>query len=168
MTDHKASQYIFQPESSLAKTITTMLQRWAIGLSANLYEIQHYSVKSIPPEDFFANMLLWKNLWRRTKTEIFSSSTLFQFRGKFWFQEWRFSKVKSWLANEAASHCRRGTDLRIWMWIKLNHGLDAKGPYWYCGPFLGKVCALVIEDANPRYPEVFSRRRWHPTSHALP
>ena len=51
VTDHKALKYIFQPESSLAKTTTAMLQRWAIELSAYSYEIQHRSGKNIPQAD---------------------------------------------------------------------------------------------------------------------
>ena len=54
VTDHKALKYIFQPESSLAKTTTAMLQRWAIELSAYSYEIQHRLGKSIPQADFLS------------------------------------------------------------------------------------------------------------------
>ena len=54
VTDHKALEFIFKPSTSLGKTTSAMLQRWAIELAAYNYEIQHRPGKSIPHADYLS------------------------------------------------------------------------------------------------------------------
>ena len=71
ITDHKALEYIFQPSSSLNKTTSAMLQRWAIELAAYSYEIQHLAGKSIPHADYLS-----RHSYHEPPSHIESSATL--------------------------------------------------------------------------------------------
>lgn len=54
ITDHKALEYIMKPDSSLAKSTSAMLQRWAVSLAAYDYTIQYRPGKQIPHADFLS------------------------------------------------------------------------------------------------------------------
>lgn len=53
-TDHRSLQYIFDPNASLAKGTSNMLQRWAIFLSGYDYDIVHRNGKDIPQADYLS------------------------------------------------------------------------------------------------------------------
>lgn len=54
VTDHQSLVRIFNPTSSLSKTTSQMLQRWAIHLSNYDYTIEHRSGKLIPQADYLS------------------------------------------------------------------------------------------------------------------
>jgi hypothetical protein len=54
VTDHKALEYMLNPSSSLTKTTSAMLQRWALELAAYSYSIEHRPGKRIPHADYFS------------------------------------------------------------------------------------------------------------------
>ena len=51
-TDHKPLQYILNPSSSLQKSTSAMIQRWAIKLAAYNYEIRYVPGVKIPNADY--------------------------------------------------------------------------------------------------------------------
>ena len=61
VTDHQSLIRIFNPESSLSKTTSHMLQRWAIHLSIYDYKIEHRSGKSIPQADYLSRYSFLEN-----------------------------------------------------------------------------------------------------------
>ena len=238
VTDHKALKYIFQPESSLAKATTAMLQRWAIELSAYSYEIQHRSGKNIPHADFLSRyafaeeptvdenqdddfllvnpLPISRNLLIQETKLVYGQVIAGLRRGWSLSARKKFPELHS-MRNDLTLQadgvilvrdrplipptCRKpllqhlhvghlGRDkmrslarLICW-WPSLNADIDSflkecsscqrqvkttkdwkpwPIPYTpmqrihadYCGPFLTKYYALVIEDAHSRYPEVF-------------
>jgi len=54
ITDHKALQFIFNPEDSLQRSTSLMLQRWALELANYSYTIEHRPGKRIPNADFLS------------------------------------------------------------------------------------------------------------------
>ena len=54
ISDHQALQHIFNPDSSVGKTTSAMLQRWSLELSAYQYEIEHRAGKNIPQADYLS------------------------------------------------------------------------------------------------------------------
>ncbi len=53
-TDHKALEFIYNPEKSLARNSAATVQRWAVDLSSYCYTIEHRSAKQIPHADFLS------------------------------------------------------------------------------------------------------------------
>ncbi|VDP86287.1 unnamed protein product [Echinostoma caproni] len=51
---HKALQFIYNPQRSLAKSSAAMVQRWSIALSAYSYDIHHRSAQSIPHANYLS------------------------------------------------------------------------------------------------------------------
>ena len=54
ITDHQALQHIFCPNASVGKATSSMLQRWALELSAYDYDIEHRAGKKIPQADYLS------------------------------------------------------------------------------------------------------------------
>ena len=53
-TDHQALQHIFNPSTSVGKSTSAMLTRWAIDLSAYDYTIHHRPGKQLPHADYLS------------------------------------------------------------------------------------------------------------------
>ncbi len=52
--DHKALEFIYNPDKPLARNLTAMVQRWAVDLSSHCYTIEHRSAKQIPHANFLS------------------------------------------------------------------------------------------------------------------
>ncbi len=53
-TDHKALEFIYNPDKSLARNSAATVQRWAVDLSSYCYTIEHRSAKQMPHADFLS------------------------------------------------------------------------------------------------------------------
>lgn len=54
LTDHKALEYLLHPTSSVGKTTSAMMQRWALNLSAYNYQIHHKPGSEIANADYLS------------------------------------------------------------------------------------------------------------------
>ena len=54
ITDHRALEFIFNPDSSHNKATSSMLQRWALELTGYQYTISHRPGKEIPQADYLS------------------------------------------------------------------------------------------------------------------
>ena len=233
VTDHQSLQHIFNPQTSVGKATSAMLQRWALDLSAYDYSIKHRPGKTIPQADYLSrfahreppstdsfivnpvpidrNLLIketklaygsvlsgLRNGWSISARKKFPS--LYSKRNELTCQvddvlQYNDRIIIPPVCREAIlAHLHMGhlgrdkmkslARLLCW-WPSINEDISSfaknckkcsstktkSHPNWtpwpvtykvmqrihadYCGPFLGKHYALIIEDAFSKYPEVF-------------
>ena len=70
VTDHQALQHIFAPDSTLSKSTSAMLQRWALTLSGYSYNIVYRPGKQVPQADCLSRVFITNS------TDIDSSTAL--------------------------------------------------------------------------------------------
>ena len=61
VTDHRALVHIFNPDSSVTKTATNMLQCWSLHLSQYHYDIEFRNGSKIPQADFLSRYAQHEN-----------------------------------------------------------------------------------------------------------
>ena len=236
VTDHRALEHIFSPKASIGKASSSMLQRWAIDLSAYDYTITHRPGKSIPHADYLSrfafreppstatyfvnplpidrNVLIketrlaygpvlsslrngWSQSARKRFPKLYAKrhELMVQADGVLLLCENNERIIIPPTCREALlSHLHIGhlgrdkmkslARLLCW-WPSINEDIltftktckqcasskPKTHPNWtpwpvtykamqrvhvdYCGPFLQKYYALVIEDSYSKYPEVF-------------
>jgi len=82
VTDHQALKFVFDSNSSLAKSSSAMVQRWAISLSCYQYDIVHREGKQIPHADFLSRHSYFQKTTEDDEITSFLCSPLPISRGK--------------------------------------------------------------------------------------
>jgi len=235
VTDHRALRYIFDPESSLSKSTTSMIQRWGLHLSAYRYTILHKPGKEIAQADFLSRFAYsedpipgeeqslmtstlpitrdkiiketrlayapvlaglrhgWSTSAKRTFPKLYARRNDLQLHadGVLSFNDKTVIPPAcraALLQHLHSGHLGRDKMISlaryICWWPSISTDIRSYArdcnrcqrkpnthPTWtpwpiaykpmqrvhadYCGPFLGRYWALVVEDASTKFPEVF-------------